>query len=232
MARKNEYLAAPAKYALRAERLQRRDLATFRPRFIAECLMRLALPIATAHAHLPARPSSPVDAAPTPTTRRPRPAILALSVGRTQLPAAMLSRRQQKFVVDKVNRKVDLPFVGENSEGRVIRKFVRKINDDLEPALGAIMPRAYLRCLKIALSERLSVRQRREQVTEIMRGELSAPLADALNERVDASLLPENVEGTVLRLVADEIVEEFCQMIIGEIDEAFLDDGGDDSDSD
>lgn len=143
----------------------------------------------------------------------------------------MLSRRQQKFVVDKVNRKVDLPFVGENSEGRVIRKLVSKLNGELEPSLGAIMPAAYLSVLKIALCERRSVAERRDAVTRILRAELSAPLADALNERVDSSLLPENVEGTVLRLVADEVVEEFCHMIIGEIDEAFLDDGKDGSGS-
>jgi hypothetical protein len=76
------------------------------------------------------------------------------------------------------------------------------------------MPRAYLESLKIALSEHVSLAERRSQITGIMRAELSGPLATELNARVDASMIPENVEGKVLRVVADEIVEEFVKMIM------------------
>lgn len=90
------------------------------------------------------------------------------------------------------------------------------------------MPRVYLDSLKIALNERLHLRERRDQITNKMRGELSGPLAHELNRRTDVKVLPENIEGKVLRVVADEIVEQFVKVLVGELDETLR---GENSDS-
>lgn len=81
-------------------------------------------------------------------------------------------------------------------------------------------PSAYMQSLKIALNERLSKRDRQNQIRDIMRAEFSAPLARELNNRVDVSLVPEEMEGTILKVVSDEVIEEFVKVIVGEIDEA------------
>lgn len=96
-------------------------------------------------------------------------------------------------------------------------------------SLSVIMPRVYLDSLKIALNERLRLSERRDRITQMMRGELSGPLARELNNRTDVKVLPENIEGKVFRVVADEIVEQFVKVLVGELDETLR---GERSDSD
>lgn len=77
------------------------------------------------------------------------------------------------------------------------------------------MPRSvYLRSLKIALDEDKSKNVRQREIRDLMRAEFSEPLATELNSRVDMSLIPEEVEGKVLTVVADEIVEQFVKIIM------------------
>lgn len=48
-------------------------------------------------------------------------------------------------MVRKVNEDVNLPFVSEAREARLIEKFVDKILPKVEPSLQAIMPAIYVR---------------------------------------------------------------------------------------
>lgn len=47
-----------------------------------------------------------------------------------------------------------------------------------------------------------------------MRHEFSGPLSKELNKRVDTGFIPEDMEGKVLKIVSDEIVEQFVKMIM------------------
>eukprot|EP00173_Palmaria_palmata_P004614 Plantae.Rhodophyta-Palmaria_palmata.ctg6638.p2 GENE.Plantae.Rhodophyta-Palmaria_palmata.ctg6638~~Plantae.Rhodophyta-Palmaria_palmata.ctg6638.p2 ORF type:complete len:136 (-),score=47.43 Plantae.Rhodophyta-Palmaria_palmata.ctg6638:292-699(-) len=132
----------------------------------------------------------------------------------------MLSEKQKDLVTRKINDEVDIPIMNERHEAKLIDKFVDKINDHLEPALRACMPDVYLVSLKIALDENKSKKVRQLEIRDLMRAEFSEPLSSELNARVDMSLIPEEAEGKVLKVVADEIVEQFVKIVIGEIDEA------------
>jgi len=113
----------------------------------------------------------------------------------------MLSESQLKLVVRKVNAEVNIPLMSEDSEARLIEKMVARINPQIEPALTAIMPAVYVRCLKLALREGMPVEERRRGISELLIGELGGPLARELDARVDSSLLPDSMETSVFQKV-------------------------------
>ncbi|CAM9696845.1 unnamed protein product [Hapterophycus canaliculatus] len=51
-------------------------------------------------------------------------------------------------------------------------------------------------------------------MSKILRGQLSSPLSKQLNERVDLSFIPEAIEGKVLKVVANKLVDEFIESAV------------------
>jgi len=133
--------------------------------------------------------------------------------------SAMLSDSQVQAIVKKVNKDVNLPFVREERESQIIENVVQTLNPHLEPALNSVCGPVYAKAIKTALNESLSIQQRRKEITELLRGELSLPLAEELNRSIDISVLPEGSEGAVMKVVADEMIEEFVEWVVGKIDE-------------
>jgi hypothetical protein len=131
----------------------------------------------------------------------------------------MLSERQVRAIVLNVNEDVNLPFIREKQEEELITKFVNKINAQLIPAFDAVIGSMFCQCMKLALCEKLPLKERRKQICTIMRAELSQPVADALNEKVDMRGLSEGIERKVLKAIVDKIIKEFVEWTIGEIDE-------------
>ena len=83
----------------------------------------------------------------------------------------------------KVNNNVDIPLLGENREGMIIGKLIRQINHHLEPSLNALCRVVYTNAIKTALNESIVPKQRSRQVTDLLHGEMSEPLAKELMER-------------------------------------------------
>lgn len=133
----------------------------------------------------------------------------------------MLNERQKAVVIKNVNEELNIPLITEDREGRMIENLVDRILPNVEPALLVIIPEIYVQCIRLALNERLPIHERRDQISDLMRGELSEPLARQLNERVDMSIVPENLEGTVLKVVANKVIDRFVQWTVGEMDENF-----------
>jgi hypothetical protein len=131
----------------------------------------------------------------------------------------MLSDTQKRLIVESVNRDVDIPFISESSEEKGIAKFVDALEPQVEPSLAAILPPVYLEIVKIALNDRMSVEERRSGISSLLRGELALPLARELNQRVDTSVLPEKVEGRVLEVISNKVLDEFVEKVIGKLDE-------------
>lgn len=131
----------------------------------------------------------------------------------------MLSEKQLEVVRNRANADLDLPLIGEDTEARLIDKVIEKLAPQLEPAMRAICPKPYVDCLKIALTEGIPMSDRRQRITEIMQGELSDPLARELNENVDADLVPERLEGKLMKVLTNKLIEEFVEWTVGEIDE-------------
>lgn len=131
---------------------------------------------------------------------------------------SMLSEAQQEVIKNLVNAEVDLPLLNEDREGRLISQVVDTIAPCVEPSLRAFLPDCYVDCLKIALAERIPMDTRRAQISEILRKEIGAPLAVELNRSIDAALIPERLEGKLLKKVADKIVDEFVEWTLAEID--------------
>lgn len=132
-----------------------------------------------------------------------------LTKGEQILPArTMLSEKQQEVLVNRVNADIDLPFVGEESEGRLIEKVVQKVAPIAEQSFRMFLPDCYVDCLKIALDEKIDIQDRRRQITSILRGEIAEPLARSLNANCDAPFVPERVEAEVFEKIAEKLVEE------------------------
>lgn len=131
----------------------------------------------------------------------------------------MLSEQQQEVLVNRVNADVDLPFVSEDFEQRIIDKVVRKVSPLVEPALRNFLPAPYVDCMKIALDENVDIVERRLQIATILRGEIAQPLARELNENCDADLIPERLEGVVFKAIANKFVDQFVEWTVSEIDE-------------
>lgn len=126
-----------------------------------------------------------------------------------------------QVVVRKVNEEVDLAFVSESKEERMISKIVDKIVPKVEPSLLAIMPTVYVNCIKLALDETIPLKDRRNQISDQLRAELSEPLARELNERIDIPVLPEGLEGKLLNVVSNKVIDEFVEWTVGEVSDKF-----------
>ena len=115
----------------------------------------------------------------------------------------------------KVNEELDIPWVTEGIEERIIDKFVDRVAPVLEPSLLAIMPAVYVACIKLALDEKMPLQERKDRISELMRAELAGPLARELNLRVDVKLVPEKMEGAFLKVVSNRVLDEFVESIVG-----------------
>lgn len=139
----------------------------------------------------------------------------------TQHTVKMLSERQKAVMVEKINDDINLPLVSEEREERLIAKLVDKLVPKVEPSLLAIIPEVYVMCIKLALDENIPIKERRKSISDKLRAELSEPLSRQLNERVDCSMIPERVEGQVLKIVANKVIDQFVDWTVGEVNEHF-----------
>lgn len=133
--------------------------------------------------------------------------------------ATMLSERQVEVVVRKANEEIDLPFVSEGRESRLISKVVERINPELEPSLLSFMPEINVEMLKLLLAEGMPLKTRRARLVDLVHRQLAAPLTEALNERVDVSMLPERAEGKVMRKIVERLLEEAVEWSVNSVDE-------------
>lgn len=131
----------------------------------------------------------------------------------------MLSERQVEVVVRKANEEVDLPFVSEGRESRLIAKVVERINPELEPSLLRVMPKINVEMIKLLLAEGMPLKTRRARLVDLVHEQLAEPLTEALNERVDVSMLPERAEGKVMRKIVERLLEEMVDWSVSEVDE-------------
>lgn len=51
-------------------------------------------------------------------------------------------------------------------------------------------------------------------MSEHLRAELSDPLSKQLNDRVDCSFIPEAIEGKMLKVVANKLVDQFIESAV------------------
>ena len=120
-----------------------------------------------------------------------------------------------------MNEDVDIPWTSENREERIIDKIVDSVAPKVEPALQAILPAVYVACIKLALNEEVPLDDRKDQISDMLRAELSDPLTRELNERIDMTLIPENLEGVVLKVVSNKVISAFVDWTVGEVTDQF-----------
>jgi phosphoribosyl-ATP pyrophosphohydrolase len=133
----------------------------------------------------------------------------------------MFSERQVELVIQKVNHDVDIPLLGENREAIIVGKLIRLTNRHLEPSLRALCGDVYTNAIKKALDESMSPKQRSREVTTLIQGELSSPLAKQLMERSNAlNFLGSHYETSVMRLIANKILEESVEWILEKVEES------------
>lgn len=131
----------------------------------------------------------------------------------------MLSDKQCEIISTKVNRETDIPLLSESAEDKIIDKVLSTVNPLMEPALRAFCPPGYVDCLKIALAEGIDEKDKREQISRIMRKELAEPMAERMAGSLDVAMVPEYMEQKVLEVVTQKIVDEFIEWTVGEIDD-------------
>lgn len=112
-----------------------------------------------------------------------------------------------------------LSFVREGRESRLISKVVERINPELEPSLLSFMPEINVEMLKLLLAEGMPLKTRRARLVDLVHRQLAAPLTEALNERVDVSMLPERAEGKVMRKIVERLLEEAVEWSVNSVDE-------------
>jgi hypothetical protein len=132
----------------------------------------------------------------------------------------MLTERQVELVIQKVNQDVDIPLLSENREALLVGKLIRLINRHLEPSLQALCGVIYTDAIKKALDESMPPKQRSKEVTTLIQGELTSPLAKQLMERSDVlNFLGSHHETSVMRLVANKILEESVEWIVEKVED-------------
>ena len=118
-----------------------------------------------------------------------------------------------------MNEDLDFPLVSEGREARIIDKIIDRVAPAIEPALQSILPGIYVACIKLALDETVHIKERKDRISDMMRGELSTPLTKELNKRIDMSLVPENIEGVILKVVSNKVISAFVDWTVGGITE-------------
>lgn len=126
---------------------------------------------------------------------------------------------QKKVVVEKVNADLNIPLLTEGMEGRLIDNVMDRVVPELESSLLGLMPSVYVSCIKLALAEAVPLDERKERIADMLRAELSAPLTKVLNERIDMTLVPEHLEGVVLKVVSDKMIDLYVEWTVGEFTE-------------
>lgn len=101
----------------------------------------------------------------------------------------------------------------------MIAKVVERINPELEPSLLSVMPQINVDMLKLLLAEGMPLKARRARLVDLVHQQLAGPLTEALNERVDVSMLPERAEGKVMRKIVERLLEEVVEWSVNEVDE-------------
>ncbi|KAL7555323.1 hypothetical protein ACHAWF_019009 [Thalassiosira exigua] len=131
----------------------------------------------------------------------------------------VLSDRQIQALTHEINEDVNVPFVSEAKEAEIIEEYIRALNPHVGPALEATIGEVYAGAVRKALDDASSLDDRREEISASLRGELSVPLADAVNEHFDAPWLTEEMERDLLKFAMDKILSQFVKWVVGEIDE-------------
>ncbi|CAN0326475.1 unnamed protein product [Ascophyllum nodosum] len=134
---------------------------------------------------------------------------------------SMLNERQRHVAITRLNEEIDIPLLSEKREERMIEKMFDRVMPQVEPSLNRIMPEVWINCIKLALNEHLHIKERRDQISRLVRGELSEPLSREINERVDIKFIPEKIEGKVLKILTNKIIEEIVEWTVGNIDDKF-----------
>ena len=132
----------------------------------------------------------------------------------------MLSEHQIQIIIQKVNEDVDLPFMTDNQEGRIIEKLVRHLIPHVEPSLNVVCGSVYTQAIKTGLNESMPSRQRSKGITALIQGEMSAPLTNELTARIDAgNFLGARLESSLMKLVSNKMIEEAVEGIVDKVDE-------------
>lgn len=108
----------------------------------------------------------------------------------------MLSNEQVVYVAKKINKKVNLPVLGEKAEFAIIKKAVTKVLDILEDEI----PEEYFDFL-----EDTAQGFDPEQGTNIQF--IKNNIVEFVNKKVDIPLLNENTEKEVFAVVIDVIID-------------------------
>ncbi|CAN0538623.1 unnamed protein product, partial [Laminaria digitata] len=130
-----------------------------------------------------------------------------------------LPHLKKQVLVEKVNKDFDIPLLTEGMEARIISKLVEKVAPQVEPSLLAIMPSVYVACIKLALDEEVPIQDRKDKISKLLRDELAGPLARELNERVDVTMIPEQMEGAMLKIMAKIVINEYVEWTVGHVNE-------------
>jgi len=137
-----------------------------------------------------------------------------------------LSDRQVQGVVYEMNKDIDIPFINEAKVGKIIQKYVDLLHPQFGAALDVICGKVYGSIIKTALDVKLSLGERHEQISALLRDRLSVPLARELNDKVDVfssvfltEKMEDEMEGRTLKFIVDKMIFQFVKWIVSQLDD-------------
>jgi len=137
-----------------------------------------------------------------------------------------LNKRQLEVLIDDIKKDVQIPLLADRMEDKIVRKMVENIAPKLEPSLRKLFSQEYVDCLKIALDEELSVKERRRSIASMMREKIAGPLAIELSEESDEPdstmrHIPSKVKEPFFKVAANKFVDELIEWTVGAVDKKF-----------
>ena len=86
--------------------------------------------------------------------------------------------------------------------------------------MNVICGSVYTKAIKTALNESMRNEQKSKEVTVLLQGKLTTPLATELTERSDIQkFIGLRLEGAVMKGISEKIIEEFVEWLIVKVDE-------------
>jgi len=119
----------------------------------------------------------------------------------------MLTPHQLERVSAAVNKRVDLPLLGERREAKLFTAALRRLDGELEQALAERLGSSTTALIRELLDERSTAEVGRNALERLIRTHLTDPLVTSLNTRLDLPFLSEDQEETLLALALDQVVD-------------------------
>jgi len=126
----------------------------------------------------------------------------------------LFSEAQTAKIVDRINEKINIWGISEETERGLIEVPVNMVNSQLKDCLRSFMTEDWGMAMEVLLDDTKPAQAKQDILEEIFDRQLKQPLADALNGKFDIPLMGEDTEDKIFQLIVDKVLESMISIAV------------------